>query len=278
MTNRYNMELKRKLSRTPKVPSVKAKRDEVMSIAGVAGTRVKMVASKSQQVDGEINPILEAESSVRRRCPLESPYKCILKRLLDITVSFITILAIHLWLIPVIGAIIRLTSKGPAIFRQKRIGKDGKVFVIYKFRTMATDHHRSKKEALAGIGEITKENDSRLTPIGALLRKANIDEFPQFFNVLIGNMSLVGPRPHMVSEDMHLEENLEGYALRRRVKPGITGWAQVNGYRGGTNDMTLMQKRTDYDIWYIENWSIWLDIRIIVRTFWQVVLYKRGCH
>ena len=149
---------------------------------------------------------------------------------------------------------------------------------MYKFRTMTTDYRKRNEDPLAGIGEITKKDDDRLTPIGKWLRKTNIDEFPQLFNVFIGNMSLVGPRPHMVSEDNELEEKLEKYPVRRYVKPGITGWAQINGYRGGTKDMMLMQKRTDYDIWYLENWSFWLDIKIIAITLWQMIIAKTAAH
>lgn len=253
---------------------------KIVSIADNTGIRVKIVSPDLRAVVGRVNfdtlagiPIVNLRSE-----PLESLRNRILKRILDITVSSIAIVIIHSWLIPLIGAIIRITSRGPAIFCQKRIGKDGKEFLIYKFRTMTTDHHKSAEEALAGIGEITKKGDDRLTAIGRWLRKTNIDEFPQFFNVLSGNMSLVGPRPHMLSEDNDLEERLEKYPVRRYVKPGITGWAQTNGYRGGTRDMTLMQKRTEYDIWYVENWSLWLDIKIIAVTLWQMVTDRAGAH
>lgn len=202
--------------------------------------------------------------------PLDSPYNRTLKRILDVTIS-LPVVAVHLLLMPWIGAAIRLTSRGSVIFRQKRVGKDGDEFVMYKFRTMNTDHHISKEDALAGIGDITEGGDGRITPIGQWLRRTGVDELPQFLNVLIGDMSIVGPRPHMISEDRELEEKLDRYTSRRRVKPGITGWAQVNGYRGGTRDMALMQKRTDHDIWYTENWSLRLDVKIIVATFWEVI-------
>jgi len=253
---------------------------KIASIADNMGIRVKIMSPYLRTVAGRVNfdtlagiPIINLRNE-----PLESFHNRILKRILDVTVSSIAIVTLHSWLTPLIGAIIRFTSKGPAIFRQKRIGKDGKEFIMYKFRTMTTDYRKRNEDPLAGIGEITKKDDDRLTPIGKWLRKTNIDEFPQLFNVFIGNMSLVGPRPHMVSEDNELEEKLEKYPVRRYVKPGITGWAQINGYRGGTKDMMLMQKRTDYDIWYLENWSFWLDIKIIAITLWQMIIAKTAAH
>ena len=244
----------------------------IVSVADNMGIRVKILAPYLRQGAGQINcdtlagiPIV----SVRKE-PLELLHNRILKRILDITVSGIACVMIDLWLVPLIGAIIRLNSKGPVIFRQERIGREGAHFVIYKFRTMR-HYQGSRKEAFAGISHITEKDDDRFTSIGKWLRKTNIDEFPQLFNVLIGSMSLVGPRPHMVSEDLKLKKRLQKYPVRRYVKPGITGWAQINGYRGGTKDMTLMQNRTEHDIWYIENWSIWLDIKIIAITFWKMV-------
>ena len=113
--------------------------------------------------------------------------------------------------------------------------------------------------------------DLRVPWFGRFLRRTNLDEYPQFINVLLGSMSTVGPRPHMVGEDLTLEGNVPKYKMRRFIKPGITGWAAINGYRGGTDDMKLMVKRTDYDIWYLENWSLWLDTKIIFITSWQMI-------
>jgi len=249
---------------------------KIVSVADNIGIRVKIMAPPLYPVAGRTRfyklagiPIINLRNE-----PLEALHNRILKRILDIIISLTVLVTIHSWLTPIVGAIIRLTSKGPAIFRQKRVGKEGKKFVMYKFRTMGANHHKSEYDAFNGIGEITKDDDSRITPIGNLLRQTDIDEFPQFFNVFIGNMSVVGPRPHMVSEDIELQENLDKYPVRRYVKPGITGWAQINGYRGGTKDMALMQKRTDYDIWYVENWSFWLDIKVIATTFWQTINRK----
>lgn len=213
-------------------------------------------------------PILEEEQI--EYIPLDLLRNRILKRTVDVTIS-LGVVVVHLPFIILIGMIIRLTSKGSAIFRQIRIGKDGEEFIINKFRTMKANHHKSKAEAISGIGTITEANDPRITKTGMWLRKTGFDELPQFFNVLMGDMSITGPRPYMLSEDKKLEETLIGYSHRRRVKPGITGWAQVNGYRGGTKDMILMQKRTDHDLWYIENWSFGLDIRIIAITIVQII-------
>ncbi len=271
MSNRYDTRLRTKRPSSSRFFSTKGKAHKTISVVGDTGSHSKILDPGLQEVDGDFDSG-SLLALVERPNPLDYLRNRILKRLLDILISLIVIFAIHLWLTPLVGLIIRLTSRGHSIFRQKRIGKNGSRFTIHKYRTMSNNHHASKEAALAGIGEITQENDARLTTVGKWLRKTNIDEFPQFFNVLLGNMSVVGPRPYMVSEDAELEQKIERYALRRRVKPGMTGWAQVNGYRGGTKDMALMQKRTDHDIWYIENWSFWLDIRIIVRTFWLVVV------
>ncbi|SVE16505.1 uncharacterized protein METZ01_LOCUS469359, partial [marine metagenome] len=122
--------------------------------------------------------------------------------------------------------------------------------------------------------ERTHKVDNRVPWFGSLLRRTNLDEYPQFLNVLFGSMSTVGPRPHMVGEDDMLEKNVPRYRMRRFIKPGITGWAGINGYRGGTDDMALMTKRTAYDIWYLENWTIWLDIKIMAITVWQMFTFR----
>jgi len=128
----------------------------------------------------------------------------------------------------------------------------------------------------AGQLGITQENDRRITLIGRLLRASNLDELPQFINVIKGEMSIVGPRPHMVEEDEAISKLLHKYKIRRFVKPGITGWAAVNGYRGGTDNMDLMQKRVDYDIYYLENWTPWLDTKIMFITTWKMLTFSTG--
>ena len=194
------------------------------------------------------------------------------KRTVDIIMSSLSIICVLTWL-PIIVKLAQVFSyPGPLLFVQKRIGRDGNIFKLYKFRTM---HHTEKVgQAKEGQSKKTSEGDSRVPWFGQMLRKTNLDEYPQFFNVFIGSMSTVGPRPHMVGEDRELAEKVIYYRVRRFVKPGITGWAAINGYRGGTNDMELMSKRTKYDIWYLENWSLWLDVKIITMTIWQMLTFR----
>jgi putative colanic acid biosynthesis UDP-glucose lipid carrier transferase len=157
---------------------------------------------------------------------------------------------------------IRLDSKGPALYRQKRQGRNGRMFNILKFRTMRIDRCDS---GFGAVLQVTR-HDPRVTRVGHLLRRTSLDELPQLINVLKGEMSLVGPRPHAVAHDEHYGRLIENYAARRRMKPGITGWAQVNGYRGETDTLEKMRKRIEHDLDYIENWSLGLDLRILLRT------------
>ena len=158
--------------------------------------------------------------------------------------------------------LIKLDSPGPIFFKQKRSGRDNQVFTCIKFRTMKVNSKANEKQA-------TRE-DKRITKLGAFLRKSNIDEMPQFFNVFVGNMSVVGPRPHMLKQTELYSELINNYLVRHFAKPGITGWAQVNGFRGETKELSDMKDRVDYDIWYIENWSFLLDIKIIYQTVFNV--------
>ncbi len=195
-----------------------------------------------------------------------------IKRILDIIIASFSILFVLTWL-PFIVKIVQVFSfPGPLLFRQSRVGRDGNIFLLYKFRTMHITNENSNAEK--GQSKKTKAEDSRVAWFGRILRKTNLDEYPQFINVLIGSMSTVGPRPHMVGEDKILEENVQHYRIRRFVKPGVTGWAAINGYRGGTDNMDLMRKRTEHDIWYLENWSVWLDIKIIVITILQMITFR----
>jgi exopolysaccharide biosynthesis polyprenyl glycosylphosphotransferase len=162
-------------------------------------------------------------------------------------------------LLAVISLMIKLDSPGPVIFRQRRKGFNGREFTIYKFRTM------SVLEDGATICQ-ARRNDGRVTRIGRLLRATSIDELPQLVNVLEGDMSVVGPRPHALAHDDEYSNLIGRYAFRHHVKPGITGWAQVNGFRGETPEVELMKKRVDFDLWYINHWSAWLDFWITLRT------------
>ena len=159
---------------------------------------------------------------------------------------------------------IKLDSPGPIIFRQHRRGANGREFAILKFRTMTVqDNGAEIQQASRG--------DPRVTRVGKLLRSTSIDELPQLINVLRGDMALVGPRPHALAHDNHFGKLLEAYAIRHHVKPGITGWAQVHGFRGGTPSVDHIAERIRMDLWYIDNWSLWLDIQILGRTVIEVL-------
>ena len=158
-----------------------------------------------------------------------------------------------------IALLVKATSPGPIFFKQRRYGLDGNVIQVWKFRTMIV------LEDGDNIIQ-AKKGDSRLTKVGTFLRRYSLDELPQFFNVLRGNMSIVGPRPHAISHNEQYRKLVSGYMLRHKVKPGISGWAQVNGFRGNTEKLEDMEKRIQHDLWYISNWSIGVDLKIIVLT------------
>ena len=190
--------------------------------------------------------------------PLEDLVNRVNKRLFDIIFSVFAIIFILSWLTPLIALAIWLDSKGPLFFVQKRSGLNNKPFDCYKFRSMKVNADANFKQA--------RRDDKRFTRIGRFLRKTNLDEFPQFFNVLKGEMSIVGPRPHMVKHTEDYSAVINKYMVRQFLKPGITGWAQVNGYRGETRRLEDMKARVDHDLWYLENWTIMLDIKIIFLT------------
>ena len=196
----------------------------------------------------------------------------ITKRFIDILIALLSITFVLSWLPFVIKIAQYISFPGPLLFIQDRIGRDGKVFRLYKFRTMYLS--KDIEDAQRGESIKTKETDNRIPWFGRLLRRSNLDEYPQFINVLFGSMSTVGPRPHMVGEDKILEKRINRYRIRRFVKPGLTGWAAINGYRGGTDDLNLMLRRTEHDIWYLENWTIWLDLKIIFTTILQMITFR----
>ncbi|MBK9439973.1 MAG: undecaprenyl-phosphate glucose phosphotransferase [Comamonadaceae bacterium] len=196
----------------------------------------------------------------------ETPFRGtngVVKRASDIVLSIIILLLVSTVLLAV-AALVKLTSPGPIIFKQRRYGLDGKEILVYKFRSMTVT------EDGARVQQATK-NDQRITPLGAFLRKTSLDELPQFINVLQGRMSIVGPRPHAVSHNEMYRKLIKGYMVRHKVKPGITGWAQVNGYRGETDTLDKMQGRIDFDLDYLRNWSLRLDLFIIFKTIRLVV-------
>ncbi|HSF45410.1 MAG TPA: exopolysaccharide biosynthesis polyprenyl glycosylphosphotransferase, partial [Chitinophagaceae bacterium] len=193
-----------------------------------------------------------------RKQPLEDVSNRILKRALDIVFSFLVIVFILSWLTPLLALLIKLDSRGPVFFLQLRSGKNNKPFWCIKFRTLKENDEANKKQ-------VTR-NDDRITKLGRILRKTNIDELPQFLNVFLGNMSVVGPRPHMLKHTKEFNALHKQYMIRHFVKPGVTGLAQVNGYRGEIRHPELLKKRVEYDLMYLENWSLAEDIRIIAAT------------
>jgi putative colanic acid biosysnthesis UDP-glucose lipid carrier transferase len=196
-------------------------------------------------------------------------FNSLVKRASDIALALI----IQIMLLPIMLAIalaVKLSSPGPIIFRQRRYGLYGEQIYVYKFRSMTvTEDGTNVVQA--------KKNDQRITKVGAFLRKTSLDELPQFINVLQGRMSIVGPRPHAVAHNEQYRKLIKGYMLRHKAKPGITGWAQVNGFRGETETLDKMEARIRYDLDYLRNWSLWLDLWIIVRTV-KVVLARQNAH
>lgn len=195
--------------------------------------------------------------------PLEDLSNSIRKRVFDIVFSLVVIVFVLSWLTPLLAILIKLSSPGPVFFMQWRSGKDNKPFRVIKFRSLAVNKDAHTKQVTRG--------DSRITPVGKFLRKTNLDELPQFFNVLAGSMSVVGPRPHMLQHTETYSKILGQYMIRHFVKPGVTGWAQVSGFRGEIKREDQLRKRIEHDIWYLEHWSSWLDIRIILLTAFVTV-------
>ncbi|MEH4526345.1 undecaprenyl-phosphate glucose phosphotransferase [Klebsiella pneumoniae] len=190
----------------------------------------------------------------------------VFKRLEDIILSLIIIILISPILI-LISLIVKFTSPGPIIFKQKRYGMDGKSIEVWKFRTMHVMENENN------VKQATK-NDPRVTRVGRFLRRTSLDELPQFFNVLCGQMSIVGPTPHAIIHNEQYRLLIQGYMLRHKVKPGITGWAQVNGWRGETDTLDKMERRVEFDLEYIREWSVWLDLKIVLLTIFKGFIGK----
>nr|WP_299241730.1 undecaprenyl-phosphate glucose phosphotransferase [uncultured Halomonas sp.] len=182
-----------------------------------------------------------------------------LKRVEDLVLGTL-FLILSLPVCAVIACILKVEASGPVLFKQYRMGSNGRHFKVYKFRSMEVHQEADGTVTQASQG------DPRVTRFGAFLRRTSLDELPQFYNVLQGRMSIVGPRPHALAHNEYYKELVQSYMLRHKVKPGITGWAQVNGLRGETATLEKMEKRVEYDLWYIDNWSLWLDLRIITLT------------
>ena len=189
----------------------------------------------------------------------------VIKRMADVVFSVLALIVTSPLLLA-LAILVKLTSKGPVLFRQQRMSLDGQVFDILKFRTMKLDAEKDTGPVWA------KANDDRRTPIGAFLRSTSLDEFPQFLNVLVGDMSIVGPRPERPEFISEFKTTVPRYMLRHKIKAGITGWAQVNGWRGDTS----LQKRIQYDLYYIENWSLGFDLRIMLLTVVRGLVHKNA--
>ena len=198
-----------------------------------------------------------------RNVKLEQVNSRIYKRLFDIIFSSLVIVFILSWLYPILSVIIKFQSPGPVLFKQKRNGRNNIEFTCYKFRSMHINKLSDVKQAV--------KNDNRFSPIGAFIRRTNIDEMPQFFNVLKGEMSVVGPRPHMLIQNIEYRKIIDTYMVRNFVKPGITGWAQIAGFRGETKEISQMEARVVKDIEYLESWSFALDIKIILITIYLTI-------
>lgn len=201
--------------------------------------------------------------------PLQNSVNKAVKRMFDIVMSLVFLIPTAL-IFPFIWIIIKIQSPGPIFFKQMRTGLDGREFECLKFRSMHVNADADKVQA-------TKD-DPRKYPFGNFMRKANIDELPQFWNVLRGDMSIVGPRPHMLAHTEQYSQLIDKYMVRHFVKPGVTGWAQVTGYRGETKELWQMEGRVKRDIWYMEHWSVWLDIRIIWMTFKTIFVHDKNAY
>jgi putative colanic acid biosysnthesis UDP-glucose lipid carrier transferase len=205
-----------------------------------------------------------------RKEPLDDVGNRIKKRFFDLAISTLVFVFILSWLIPIVALLIWLDSRGPIFFIQQRSGKNGKTFNCIKFRSMKVNKESNEKQAT--------KNDSRVTKLGSFLRKSNLDEMPQFINVLMGDMSIVGPRPHMLKHTDDYSKLLNKYMVRHFLKPGITGWAQIHGYRGEIKNMQDINNRVEYDLWYLENWSLWLDTRIILMTAFNMARGEKNAY
>lgn len=247
------------------------KLDKIIKLCNRHAIRTHIVPDYAKFISHKFNffilnniPIITIRSE-----PLSEIQNRLVKRTFDLIFSSAVIIFLLSWLIPIIAVIQKLTSKGPIFFKQERVGMNNILFKCYKFRSMTDE--ASKRKGFKAVSS----NDSRLTKFGAFMRKSNIDELPQFFNVFLGNMSIVGPRPSALIFNEVYKQYINEFKLRNLVKPGITGWAQIHGLRGDSKDedenKLWIKKRFDYDLWYVENWSFWLDMQIIFLTVIQII-------
>ena len=244
--------------------------NEYLRICDKLGVRLRFVPENQKWLRIKVN--MESVADLVLINPLEIPLDDIVarisKRIFDMFVSVVCIILLFSWSFPIIALLIKLSSRGPVFFIQKRTGINNKPFNLIKFRSMEVND-------LADIQQASID-DPRTTHIGRFLRRTNIDELPQFFNVLLGNMSVIGPRPHMLKHTEEYSHLIDHFLFRQYVKPGVSGWAQVNGFRGETDELWKMEKRFEYDVEYIENWSFWWDIQIIWYTLFDLKSLENG--
>ena len=233
---------------------------EYLRLCNRTGVRLRFVPDNQQWFKNSTNMEKVGQLVIinPQEIPLDNFESQFSKRLFDIVFSALVIILLLSWLTPLLALLIKLNSKGPVFFVQKRTGINNKTFRCFKFRSMKVNNESDMKQAVDG--------DSRITVLGNFLRKSNIDELPQFFNVFFGQMSIVGPRPHMLKHTDQYSELIEGYLVRHYIKPGITGYAQVTGYRGETDELWKMERRVECDMHYLENWNFLWDMKIIFMT------------
>ena len=233
---------------------------EYLRICNKKGVRMRLIPDN--QLWYKSNTNLETVGNMSlinpQRIPLDDMDARLIKRIFDLVFSGLIITLVFSWLFPILAIAIKMSSKGPVFFSQKRTGLNNKVFRCLKFRSMQVNDNADSQQATA--------HDKRITKIGSFLRRTNLDELPQFLNVFMGDMSVAGPRPHMLKHTTQYSKLIDHYMIRQYIKPGITGWAQVNGCRGETSQLSQMEERVDFDIEYLENWTFWWDIQIIFRT------------
>jgi putative colanic acid biosysnthesis UDP-glucose lipid carrier transferase len=246
------------------MPENNARVFQIMDEAEKALIRFRIVPDFREFVDRpvEFDQLFDIPLLSLRREPLEFVLNRFNKRLFDIIFSLLVTVFILSWLFPLLGLLIYLESPGPVLFRQLRSGKNKKPFWCYKFRSMTANNGKEAVQAT--------RHDARVTRIGRFIRRTSLDEFPQFLNVLKGEMSIVGPRPHMLLHNEQFQLMEHQYVIRQFLKPGITGWAQINGFRGEITEPAHIKKRVEHDLWYLENWSILLDMEIVFLTVYNV--------
>jgi putative colanic acid biosysnthesis UDP-glucose lipid carrier transferase len=248
-----------------------AANEKIKHIADIVGNhavKLRIIPAYHELINSQyrISTFADFPMITLRDEPLDNIHNRVIKRIFDIIFTLFVLVFVCSWLFPIVALAIMIDSKGPVFFIQERWGRKNKKIKCYKFRSMYT--HSKDVSEKDGKYQQASKNDSRITRVGRILRKTNLDEFPQFINVLLGEMSVIGPRPHPTPLNLESKQVIHNYLVRHLVKPGISGWAQVNGFRGETADPQKMHSRVKYDIWYIENWSPWLDLRIIFLTIW----------